>query len=323
MDKNSTYDQIEAYLLHKMSKAERTEFEAELINNLELANQFKEQELEHKMMEVLVEKDLRKNLHQWKSEADATIDTPVEQKNSTAPIPLYRRRSSWAIAASILLLVSAFFLFHQKTDSELPIVEVEDKTKSPSEQPIKEFPQNEEIVTNDAPTTENENLAEEAPKNNPPKIEKSTTPPPTTPEVNYIALANTYSDPIKFETNIRGASDENTYKEALSNLEKGEINLGITKLSELIKTTPNDNIRYNLALAYYQQKKFDQAIPFFQEVITNEYFHIDQAQWFLTLTYLQVGKIEKAKKILLVIKADSDHPRYEKSLALLGKMGKL
>ena len=321
MDKNSTYDQIEAYLLHKMSKTERTEFEAELINNPELANQFKEQELEHKMMEVLVEKDLRKNLNQWKSEADTTIDTPLEQKNSTAPIPLYRRKSSWAIAASIILLVSAFFMLQQKTDTELPIVEVEDHPKPPTEQPIKEIPSKENLPAHDPPKHENENLAEEAPKNYPPKIEKSTTPPPITPEVNYIALADTYSDPIKFETNVRGASDENTYKEALSNLEKGEINLGIAKLSGLINSTPNDNIRYNLGLAYYQQQKYDLAIPFFMEVITNEYFLIDQTQWFLALSYLQVGAVEKAKEILLVIKEDGDHPKYKKTIDLLKEMG--
>ncbi len=319
MDQNSTYDQIEAYLLHKMSNSERTKFERELATNQELAQQFKAQELEHKMMEALVEKDLRKDLKQWQTAEDAIVKTPPTEKNITAPIPLYRRKSSWAIAASILLLVSAFFLFNKNIDNEPSIVDIEDQPKPPTEQPIKEVQPKEEIVTNDSPSIEKEDLVEEAPKNTQPKIEKLN-PPPTTPTVNYIALADTYSDPIKFETNVRGTSDENTYKEALSYLDKGELNLGITKLSELLNTTPNDNIRYNLALAYYQQKKFDQAIPFFSEVISNEYFHIDQAQWFLALAYLQVGAVDKAKEILLAIKEDGDHPKFKEALGLWGEL---
>jgi len=303
-----------------MTNAERTKFEEELATNQELAQQFKAQELEHKMMEALVEKDLLKNLKQWQTEEDAIVKKPLAEKNITAPIPLYRRRSSWAIAASILLLVSAFFLFNKNLDNEPTIVDVENQPKTPTEKPIDKVQPKEEMVSNESPTIEKEDLVEEAPKSNQPNIEKPT-PPPTTPAVNYIALTDTYSDPINFETNVRGASEVDAYKEALNYLETGATNLGIAKLSELLNTTPNDNIRYNLALAYYQEKKFDQAIPFFQEVITNEYFHLDQAQWFLALAYLQVGSVEQAKEILVAIKEDGDHPKYKEALALLGKMG--
>ncbi len=319
MDKNSTYEQIEAYLLQKMSSSERTKFEADLLSNTDLAKQFQEQELEHKMMETLVEKDLLKNLKQWQSEEDAVVDTPTKIKSIPAPIPLYRRRSSWAIAASILLLLSAVFWMNQKAETDLPIVDVDPKTNPPTEIPTVETttpedPPKEEMVTNETPKTEKEKIENITPKVETPKVEK--------PTVNYIALANNYTDPIRFKTNIRGeASELNNYKEALSYLEQKEFELGIAKLSELLTTTPNENIRYNLALAYYQQKKFAQAIPFFTEVIKNEYLQMDQAQWFLALSYLQVESIEKAQEILSEILADPDHPKYKKAVALKKELG--
>ncbi len=313
MDKNSTYDQIEAYLLQKMSNSERTKFEAELLSNPTLANQFKEQELEHKMMEALVEKDLLNNLKQWQSEEDTTIEKPVKSETISAPIPRYRRRSTWAIAAAMLLLLSAVFWLNQKADTDLPMVDIDNKSNPPTEIPRQEDPPKEEILTNETPKNKEEKIIKETPKVENPTTEK--------PAVNYIALADNYTDPIRFETNMRGAASEvNSYKEALSYLEKKEFAAGIAKLSELLNASPNDNIRYNLALAYYQQKKFDQAIPFFSEVIKNEYFHIDQAQWFLALSYLHVGSIDKAKEILSEISADRDHPKYEKAMTLMDEL---
>ncbi len=191
---------------------------------------------------------------------------------------------------------------------------IDDRTNPPTEISTQEDPPKEEIATNETSKNELEEIIKETPKTETPKVEN---PHPKKQEINYIALADNYTDPIRFENNIRGAANEaNTYKEALGYLVKKEYDLGITKLSELLNIAPNDNIRYNLALAYFQEKKFDQAILLFTEVIQNEYFHIDQAQWLLVLSYFQIESIEKAKEILLEINKDGDHPKYEKALAL-------
>ncbi len=65
MKNNETYERIEAYLLREMSDTERIIFEAEMQQNSTLAKQVKAQEMEIKVMEVLVEKDLRKRLKNW------------------------------------------------------------------------------------------------------------------------------------------------------------------------------------------------------------------------------------------------------------------
>jgi Tetratricopeptide repeat len=108
---NETYfDQIEAYLLGQMSDDQKSDFEQALASDQALAAQFKQQELEHRAMQIMREDSLRQQMAAWKAEREAASVKP-------AVIPLFwstRRIFQIAIAASFLL-VAGFFAYDQLT----------------------------------------------------------------------------------------------------------------------------------------------------------------------------------------------------------------
>ncbi len=65
MNKDNTYEQIEAYLYNKMPAADRKAFEMALHKDHAFAQQFKEQQLEHQITEVILEEDLLQDLKKW------------------------------------------------------------------------------------------------------------------------------------------------------------------------------------------------------------------------------------------------------------------
>jgi len=127
---NEAYERVEAYLLRKMSKSDRIIFEAEMEKDEALRKQMKAQEMDIKVMEVLVEKDLRKKLKRWQRDASEEtspemevllegLEQEAERPNDKKPFMLgYWVRGG--IAASLCLgllgLGYGFYTLNQKME---------------------------------------------------------------------------------------------------------------------------------------------------------------------------------------------------------------
>lgn len=331
-------ERIDAYLLNQLPKAERKVLENDIKKDQQLAQQFQQQEMEHKMMESLIEDDLFKNLKQWQTEADNTqtnvrpLVATTARTATTKRIPLYRRSSFLAIAASfLLLLVAAIWVFQpentvtevaevtEPTDPTTTPVETTDPTEQLAETIQEEVPPTpeptpqEQVATTDVP--QNETPPEPKPERNY-KIENTSSQP------NYMALAASYDSPIDF-TNVRSTEEqESPYNMALAQLRSGDFAAAITNLkTTLAADAENLNARYYLGLAFYESKDFKQAIPYLKAVAADAYYlENEEAQWRLGLAYLQDKQVEPAKAIFTEISGDEEHSFYKEAVEILGKL---
>ncbi len=114
MSNKETYNKIEAYLFGRMSETEKANFETELLTNATLAKQFEEQKLEHETMESLVQKDLMKDLKQWRTEIDGSdiLDSPNAQPPDTPINPnLFNWNTFLPIIGFLTLCLIAVLIF--------------------------------------------------------------------------------------------------------------------------------------------------------------------------------------------------------------------
>lgn len=89
------FERIDKYLKNQMSATERQAFEADLVNNKELASEYEIQQVEEQLLDVFARDHIQKQLQQIK-------------EKKVAPSPTYARRrvliTSLSIAAGLLLL---------------------------------------------------------------------------------------------------------------------------------------------------------------------------------------------------------------------------
>ena len=101
MDQKVNIDLIEQYLTNEMSEAQRVEFEDKIKNDEALAAEFERRQTAHKMIDFMVTENLRSQLKSLESH-----DTKIVSIQSRR-----RRMYTLAIAASVAILLGAFFLF--------------------------------------------------------------------------------------------------------------------------------------------------------------------------------------------------------------------
>ncbi len=94
-------DQIEKYLSFEMGESERLAFENQLNEDADLSAEFEKRERAHRALDYLINESLRAELKAMESEQSNVI--PMASRK--------RRTFSLAIAASVLVLVGAFFVF--------------------------------------------------------------------------------------------------------------------------------------------------------------------------------------------------------------------
>ncbi|MFK7932414.1 MAG: tetratricopeptide repeat protein [Saprospiraceae bacterium] len=295
--------QIETYLLGRMSAAERVVFEKKLTTDTSLANALREQEMDHDVMEAVVEMDLFRNLKTWQKEANKV--TKLTSQKEAKIVPLYRRFSTLAIAASFLLLISAAFWLFQSETNLTPDNPTIAQTTPPAPTPVPpiEVPVEEPIAetgNNETPTGEDSQNTTpiETPKVN-----------PSTTTSDYLAIADTYNNPLQLGTIRSGGTENDLLTAALEDLKNGRLAQGIEKLNTLIAEEPtNADAHYYLGLAQYQQKNYSAAIAPLQMVSTDPfYLESEKAQWYLVLAYLQNGQKSKAKAAIKELVADTEH----------------
>ena len=105
MKGNKNFDRIEAYLFDQMTEEEKKQFELELAENAELANELALHRLEHRSMRMLLHTDLRANMAEWQKEKDAAA---TETEGSAKLVSFRRRILAFAAAACVLLLAGFF-----------------------------------------------------------------------------------------------------------------------------------------------------------------------------------------------------------------------
>lgn len=94
-------DRIEQYLNFEMADADRHTFETQMEQDLELAAEVGRREMAHKTLDLMIAENLRSELQAMEQQ-----DTKVVSLASRS-----KRRFQLAIAASVLVLIGAFFLF--------------------------------------------------------------------------------------------------------------------------------------------------------------------------------------------------------------------
>jgi hypothetical protein len=241
MNKKEIYDKIEAYLLNQMSESERSDFEKELGTNEALKKQFNQQELEHQIMEVLVEKDLRLDLEKWQKEEDVKL----QKGQKTRPKIFYLRRASMiAVAASLLFLVYMFFWWNERESDSIPIAKEEDHI----EKSIPNEREDDEEKVEKNQSKQKNNQKEEPVKDwHTPSAENK-----------YFALAESFSQPIDFSSEAGSFTRDGltSMDSILINLVEGKIPSAKEVLEKKLKVDSTDqNVNYYLGLVYYHEKK--------------------------------------------------------------------
>lgn len=93
-------------------------------------------------------------------------------------------------------------------------------------------------------------------------------------------------------------------------------------LIELREKKENDSrVLLGLGNAYLNLGNYQNAEESFNEIIKNkDELYLDQAKWFLALTYLKSGKMEKCKGLLRQLTNEETTDFYEEAKALLTKV---
>lgn len=103
MKKSKYFDYIEKYLFDQMTPKERAGFEGQVAENQELAQELAIAKMEHRTMLLLREQDLSAQMQEWKKEKQNQAN---KQRRPLRVV--YKKAIPWAVAASVLLLISVF-----------------------------------------------------------------------------------------------------------------------------------------------------------------------------------------------------------------------
>lgn len=99
------------------------------------------------------------------------------------------------------------------------------------------------------------------------------------------SVGDTKNSPLAFGLELYG---ENDYEGAL------------TQLEQVIRVEPDNNeAQFYAGVSSLQLDRFQQAIPFFKVVIDHQdILFLDQARWYLALTYVKTGDMAQARQLL-------------------------
>ena len=100
MDQQVNIDLIEQYLNQEMSERERLDFENQIQEDKVLAAEFERRQTAHKMLDFMISENLKSQLKSLEAQ-EAKVITLAPRK---------RKMSMLAIAASVIILIGAFFV---------------------------------------------------------------------------------------------------------------------------------------------------------------------------------------------------------------------
>jgi len=301
MESEELYEKIESYLLHKMSENERADFELELAANDNLMAQFKKQQSDHELLEIVVQYDLREQVNQWKIELQN--ETISLERNQSSDIKAKKEFQTLAVPAIVLLfiIITSFLIINTSSDPgniiSAPIdnsLTLDQNTLQPVHQDPKESNRDErkEIEPLQGPKKENHPA--------PPKGNK------------LIAMANSRNiDLEKYLINVSKRADEDTTLiHGLNLLLQDSLEEGIVILSPLMKKgTQEERVHatFSVALSYLNLGQPDNAIPLLKSSLDPSLLYTLDAEWFLAVSYIRNSNFGKAKKLLIKMSENPNH----------------
>ena len=115
----------------------------------------------------------------------------------------------------------------------------------------------------------------------------------------------------------------NNNDEAMTKYREGDFNSALVLFNEILDKDPsNIYIRYYTGLASIETNQADKAITEFKYIIDqkNNLF-VENAQWYLALTYLKNNQVTEAKDLLVQIK-NSTNPHNKEASQILRRIAK-
>jgi tetratricopeptide (TPR) repeat protein len=282
---NDTYDAIERYLLGQMTDDERAAFETRLAEDASLAEQLARQQREHTAMQLLVEDHLRAKLINWKTRY------PLRESF------LHRFRIPIAGALLLLLLGVLWQVMLPKTTDTSP--DNLETPQSPARQPISPPPAQDTAAV--APET-----------------------PPSATTPLHIAVAVDFNESVQYPVATMRSHDDvaNSLDSALLDLAARRFSRALARLDAVPRDHPAyTDAQYYRGLALFDQKAFGGAVPpLLAAADAPDYLYAEQAEWYLTLAYLQLNRMESCKARARRIAADTGHYRRQQAGQLLKRL---
>ncbi|MBL7816126.1 MAG: hypothetical protein JNL70_14000 [Saprospiraceae bacterium] len=316
------YEKIETYLKGQLTPEQHKAFEIEIANDHKLAELVDMHRFEWDAMEVIIEKDLRNQMAQWKKEGTPSVK---EEKKSTLHVvgegtTIRRLYYTLVAAASVAVVAGAvwWLWFRNEPKQNIPTppiavsTDTTNKTKEQNPSPQYTVPPTEELVKKDT--------KKQAPL--PPKVEEI--------DENiyrvYALEAYEKNETFTYEE-TRTSRGEQTENNSLDIAGKAFDKKDYSKAINLLKNTPATDENFValeiLAHSYFQTKNYKAALPIFQNLlILSGRKSREKSDWYLLLCYLANYKQHKTQFNSLTqnILSNKDHAFYNDVLELSQKV---
>lgn len=302
MTEEELFFKIESYLKGELEAKDKIAFEEEINKDSNLAAQVEEQRADLPIMELLLEKDLRKKIQNWDLEMDrSTADSELSIDKSPS-----KKISKWLLGVLFILFsIGVFFIFKKSpfSSEQEPSIDSIEKNKSLKNQS--------DNPTNDINAKDTLRIPEIPQQKTPIKKDKPI------PQKQYFAQVKVYSKQSKPEfaypdnlTRRGNQSMVTEFENGINLLVEGSSKEALEVLTSDITMDSIFGIKFqnNLAYAYFYNDDFSKAVTLFQSLADDDsYIFSETCQWFLILSYLQMDKEKEAKEYLNLILQDKQH----------------
>lgn len=291
MTPEETYEQIDDFLLDKMTAEQKRAFERRIEEDEGLARQVEDHRIHHEVMDRLVERDLRSDMDAWDR-------APEPEKNN--------RRKYWWLVLLPLLLLGIYYWFYQ------PVELTSFPTPDPMEVPIlDDLPS----LESSDPSDKQDATPVERPIKNSDQEESPSSPGKRSDIVASARINFQLYGPIG-EGGLKSADPPSGDKimMLIDDLKGGDTSQVINRAGILIEQKGYElTARQLLGSLYFLQGRFADAIPLYRHLSESELLAIRQeAEWNLIQLYLLTDpESEQIDDLLTKIGATEKH-RFEK-----------
>jgi hypothetical protein len=313
MSKRLQKEKVEAYLTGQLPPEEARAFERDMAGDEALATEVELQRLEHDAMELLLEKQLKSRMADWKN------NPPPNPFEVPLPPPPSNNGSwkKWLPFLGLAILVFSGLWYFLRQD-DVPIqpnnwpVDTPAAPSTPQQQSDAPVATDDEKGKTDVPETPT-----------PPKTDKL----PVKQETAYIALANDNYDVAEFSSGLKGGGSEKSVFELAAEAFDAKQYLKAVELLAQKEAGNESQVRYLRGHALFNLKRYGQAATEFKAVADNEFApDFLSAQWYLALSYLAQGSSARVQFLKLageLADAKNQHPRQVDAAKLLERFNAL
>jgi len=103
------------------------------------------------------------------------------------------------------------------------------------------------------------------------------------------------------------ATDNYVFYDAMVDYKTGKYEEAINKWQPLLNAEPlNDTLNYFIGVAFFNDEKYEQAIPFFEQVrLLNSPAFLGKSEWYMALSFIKIKDFESLK--ILAEKSQSEN----------------